>query len=80
MKSDDLERKRQQLREASGRIGAQVKAKRLGVVEDPSVASIFTEAHEALHNAPTDLGLAGRLIRRYQQALGATPSTPEAGR
>ena len=58
----------------------QVKAKRLGVLEDPRVAAIFDEAHTALYNAPTDLALVGQLIRRYQEALsgGAAPSTPEA--
>ncbi|MEA2197803.1 MAG: hypothetical protein QOJ25_1854 [Solirubrobacteraceae bacterium] len=58
----------------------QVKAKRLGVLEDQRVAAIFDEAHQALYNAPTDLALVGQLVRRYQEALsgGALPSTPEA--
>ena len=55
----------------------QVKAKRLGLVENELVASIFAEAHEALYNAPTDLALVGQLIRRYQEALGGSASTPE---
>jgi hypothetical protein len=56
----------------------QVKAQRLGVLEDARVASIFDEAHEALYSAPTDLARVGQLIRRYQEALGAFPPAPEA--
>jgi HPt (histidine-containing phosphotransfer) domain-containing protein len=54
----------------------QVKAKRLGLLEDPAAASIFDQAHEALYNAPTDLALVGQLIRRYQELLSGSPSAP----
>jgi hypothetical protein len=47
----------------------QVKAQRLGMVEDPRLAEIFSQAREALYNAPTDLALVGQLVRRYQEAL-----------
>ena len=54
----------------------QVKAKRLGLIEDRQVAAIFAEAHEALYNAPTDLALVGQLIRRYQESLGTSTAGP----
>jgi len=55
----------------------QVKAKRLGLVEEPQLAEIFTQAQQALYNAPTDLALAAQLVRSYQQALSGS-HTPEA--
>lgn len=47
----------------------QVKAARLGVVEDPRVAAIYDRAKTELYTAPTDLASAGELVRRYQQAI-----------
>jgi hypothetical protein len=49
----------------------QVKAKRLGRLEDPELAATFARAREALFTAPTDLAVAAQLVRRYQQALSA---------
>jgi hypothetical protein len=49
----------------------QVKAGRLGVIEDPELERIFARAHEELYTAPTDLALVSQLIRRYQERLGA---------
>jgi hypothetical protein len=55
----------------------QVKAQRLGVVEDPELARIFTRAHEALYTAPTDLALVAQLVRRYQELISsAAQETP----
>ena len=48
----------------------QAKAKGLGLIEDPELAGMFDQAHDALYTAPTDLDQATELIRRYQQALG----------
>jgi hypothetical protein len=56
----------------------QFKAKRLGVVEDPDLADIFAQAHQALYNAPTDLALVGQLVRRYQETLSGSEPTSEA--
>ncbi len=56
----------------------QVKASRLGVVEDPEIGRIFAQAHEALYTAPTDLALVAQLVRRYQQMLSAAEPVPEA--
>ena len=56
----------------------QVKAKRLGLVEDPQLEDIFARAREALWNAPTDLALAAQLVRSYQQALAGSPPSREA--
>jgi chromosome segregation ATPase len=47
----------------------QVKASALGVVENPRVAAIFDQARQVLYTAPTDLAVAGELVRRYQGAL-----------
>jgi hypothetical protein len=47
----------------------QVKAKRLGRLEDNELAAISARAHEALYSAPTDLARAAQLVRSYQQAL-----------
>jgi hypothetical protein len=56
----------------------QVKAKRLGRLEDPRLADIFGRAQEELYTAPTDLALAAQLVRSYQQALSGSRATPEA--
>jgi hypothetical protein len=55
----------------------QAKAKQLGLIEDPECSEMFEEAHEALYTAPTDLGQAAELVRRYQQALPEGPSARE---
>ncbi|MGN6868405.1 MAG: hypothetical protein ACTHMY_08385 [Solirubrobacteraceae bacterium] len=47
----------------------QVKAGRLGAIEDPAVERIFAQAHDALYTAPTDLAAAAQLVRRYQERL-----------
>jgi DNA anti-recombination protein RmuC len=47
----------------------QIKAGRLGAIEDPQLEQTFAEAHEALHTAPTDLAVAAQLVRRYQELL-----------
>jgi hypothetical protein len=47
----------------------QVKAGRLGLIEDPRLERLFARAHEALYTAPTDLTLAAPLVREYQEAL-----------
>jgi hypothetical protein len=56
----------------------QVKAGRLGLVEDPRLAEIFERAHRTLYTAPTDLALAAQLVRSYQQALGGSQPIREA--
>jgi hypothetical protein len=56
----------------------QVKAKRLGVLEDPQLANIFARAQGTLYSAPTDLALAAQLVRSYQQCLSGSQPTPEA--
>jgi hypothetical protein len=58
----------------------QVKAKRLGLVEEPQLAGVFARAQETLYRAPTDLALAAELVRSYQQALSGTESDAEAMR
>lgn len=55
----------------------QVKAKRLGLLEEPRLACIFAEAEEALYTAPTDLAVAAQFVRSYQQALSGSQPTPE---
>lgn len=55
----------------------QAKAKQLGLIEDPELSGMFDQAHEALYTAPTDLGQAAELVRRYQQALPESSSTRE---
>jgi hypothetical protein len=55
----------------------QVKAKALGMIEDPDLAGLYAQAHDALYTAPTDLALVGALVRRYQQTLNGTPETQE---
>ena len=47
----------------------QVKAKRLGRLEDPEVAQLVARARDTLFHAPTDLGLAAQLVRSFQHAL-----------
>jgi hypothetical protein len=49
----------------------QVKAGRLGAIEDPELEQVFTQAHQVLFTAPTDLSVAAQLIRRYQELLNA---------
>jgi hypothetical protein len=56
----------------------QVKAHRLGVVEDPELAQTFARAHEALYTAPTDLALVAQLIRRYQELISSAGNVQEA--
>lgn len=56
----------------------QVKAKRLGLVEEPDVADIYTQAHNALYTAPTDLSLVGQLVRRYQEVINGSGWQGEA--
>jgi hypothetical protein len=52
----------------------QVKARRLGLVEDPHVAEKYARAHDALFTWPTDLATARQLVRAYQDELsGAAP-------
>lgn len=46
-----------------------VKAKTIGLIEEPDVAEIYEQAHAELYTAPTDVVRAGELIRRLQQAL-----------
>jgi hypothetical protein len=54
----------------------QVKAQRLGVVEDPELEQTFARAHEALYTAPTDLALVAQLVRRYQELIGSAHEVP----
>jgi hypothetical protein len=56
----------------------QVKAGRLGAVEDPELERIFAQAHQALYTAPTDLALVAQLVRRYQEILSAAQPAREA--
>ena len=49
----------------------QVKAGRLGAIEDPELEQIFTDAHQALYTAPTDLAQVAQLVGRYQEILNA---------
>ena len=56
----------------------QVKAGRLGLIEDPQLERIFADAHEALYTAPTDLASVAQLVRRCQEALSAARPAPEA--
>ena len=58
----------------------QVKAQRLGVVEDPELEQTFARAHEALYTAPTDLALVAQLVRRYQELIGSAGSVQEVPR
>jgi cell division septum initiation protein DivIVA len=56
----------------------QVKAKRLGLVEDAEVAAAYSRAQAALYNAPTDLNSAAQLVRAYQEAVNGSPLSTEA--
>jgi ABC-type transporter Mla subunit MlaD len=56
----------------------QVKASRLGTVEDPELERTFAQAHQALYTAPTDLALVAQLVRRYQERLSAAQPAREA--
>ncbi|MGZ4328948.1 MAG: hypothetical protein ACXVXL_13080 [Solirubrobacteraceae bacterium] len=56
----------------------QVKAKRLGMVEEPEVADAYTRAQVALYNAPTDLNRAAQLVRAYQETVNGSPASSEA--
>jgi hypothetical protein len=56
----------------------QVKAKRLGVLEQPELQEIFARAQDALYTAPSDLSVAAQLVRGYQTALAGSQSVPEA--
>jgi hypothetical protein len=56
----------------------QVKAKRLGVVEDADVADAYTQAQAALYNAPTDLNGAAQLVRAYQEMVNGSTTSSEA--
>ena len=58
----------------------QVKAQRLGVVEDPELEQTFARAHEALYTAPTDLALIAQLIRHYQELIASAGSVQEVPR
>lgn len=59
----------------------QVKAGRLGRIEDAELERIFSQAHQALYTAPTDVALAAQLVRRYQELLNAgRPAAEEAVR
>jgi hypothetical protein len=49
----------------------QVKASRLGALEDPELERVFAQAQESLYTAPTDLAFAAQLVRRYQETLTA---------
>ncbi len=56
----------------------QVKAGRLGLIEDAQLERIFADAREALYTAPTDLALVAQLVRRCQEILSAARPAPEA--
>jgi hypothetical protein len=58
----------------------QVKAGRLGLVEDPDLEQLLARAREALYEAPTDLDQAGELVRRYQERVIAGRAEPEGPR
>ena len=58
----------------------QVKAARLGAIEDPELERTFAQAHEALYTAPTDLGRVAQLVRSYQEMVSAAKSTREVAR
>jgi hypothetical protein len=55
----------------------QVKARRLGLLEDPELQEKLLEAREVLYTAPTDLALAAQLVRGYQQAVNGVDSIAE---
>lgn len=53
------------------------KANALGWVEDPELAELYVRARDALYTAPTDLAVAARLVRVYQQAISGPPAAEE---
>jgi hypothetical protein len=56
----------------------QVKAGRVGAVEDPELERIYAQAHQALYTAPTDLAHVAQLVRRYQEIVSAARPAREA--
>jgi hypothetical protein len=56
----------------------QVKAGRVGAVEDPELERIYAQAHQALYTAPTDLAHVAQLLRRYQEIVSAARPAGEA--
>jgi hypothetical protein len=56
----------------------QVKAKRLGMVEEREVADAYRRAQAALYTAPTDLNVAAQLVRTYQEMINGSPAPSEA--
>jgi hypothetical protein len=56
----------------------QVKAGRLGAVENPELERVFAQAHQALYTAPTDLAIVAQLVRPYQELVSAAPPAHEA--
>ena len=56
----------------------QVKAKRLGMVEEREVADAYRRAQAALYTAPTDLNVAAQLVRAYQEMINGSPAPSEA--
>lgn len=56
----------------------QVKAKRLGMVEETDVADAYARAQAALYTAPTDLNVAAQLVRAYQEMVNGSPASSEA--
>jgi hypothetical protein len=55
----------------------QVKAARLGLIEDPQLERIFAHAHQALYTAPTDLASVAQLVRHCQEILSAAQPARE---
>lgn len=58
----------------------QVKAGRVGAIEDPELERTCAQAHEVLYTAPTDLARAAQLVRRYQELLNAPGPAGEVPR
>ncbi|MGZ4304751.1 MAG: hypothetical protein ACXVSL_07775 [Solirubrobacteraceae bacterium] len=56
----------------------QVKAARLGLVEDAEAADAYAHAQAALYNAPTDLPAAAQLVRAYQEIVNGSSASSEA--
>jgi hypothetical protein len=56
----------------------QVKASRLGLIENPDLVEIFAHARQELYTAPTDLPLVRDLVRRCQVALSIPATGGEA--
>ncbi|HUA46304.1 MAG TPA: hypothetical protein VMA77_13825 [Solirubrobacteraceae bacterium] len=54
----------------------QLKAGRLGAIEDLELERIYAQAHEALYTAPTDLARMARLVRRYQEIVSNSGTRP----